>query len=76
MKLFGKILTHPKSQQQNEDISVNHENKDKGVQPPKLSSKTFNLKFNGTRSVDGNSVPPKLDHIDYLGLKKVLVCNQ
>ncbi|GFY84564.1 duplicated homeodomain-like superfamily protein [Actinidia rufa] len=71
LKLFGKILTYPKSQQQNEDISVNHENKDKGVQPPKLSSKTFNLKFNGTHSVDGNSVPPKLDHINYLGLENL-----
>ncbi|XP_057485880.1 LOW QUALITY PROTEIN: uncharacterized protein LOC130772157 [Actinidia eriantha] len=71
LKLFGKILTYPKSQQQNEDIIVNHENKDKGVQPPKLSSKTFNLKFNGTHSVDGNSVPPKLDHINYLGLENL-----
>ncbi|GFZ14798.1 hypothetical protein Acr_24g0009880 [Actinidia rufa] len=71
LKLFGKILTYPKSQQQNEDISVNHENKDKGVQPPKLSTKTFNLKFNGTHSVDGNSVPPKLDRINYLGLENL-----
>ncbi|GFY84565.1 duplicated homeodomain-like superfamily protein [Actinidia rufa] len=72
LKLFGKILTYPTSQQ-NEDIGVIHENKDEGVQHPKLSSKTFNLKFKGTVSVDGNSIPPKLDHINYLGLESLPV---
>ncbi|GFZ14790.1 duplicated homeodomain-like superfamily protein [Actinidia rufa] len=43
----------------------------KGVQHPKLSSKTFNLKFKGSVSGDGNSVPPKLDHINYLGLENL-----
>ncbi|GFZ14800.1 duplicated homeodomain-like superfamily protein [Actinidia rufa] len=68
-KLFGKILTYLVSRQ-NKDIWCYHENED-GVQHPKLSSKTFNLKFKGSVSGDGNSVPPKLDHINYLGLENL-----
>ncbi|XP_052185107.1 uncharacterized protein LOC127796770 [Diospyros lotus] len=66
VKLFGKILTHQSSQQK-QNTSCIHENEDNGVEHSKC------LKYNGTNSVDTNSVPAKFDSNNYLGLEKVPV---
>ncbi|KAA8534335.1 hypothetical protein F0562_031838 [Nyssa sinensis] len=70
VKLFGQILTHPTNQRKLNSMS--HENEDEGVHP-KLSCKSFNLKFTGTHSIDGNFVPGKLDRSNYLGFDNLPV---
>uniref|UniRef100_A0A5B7B0R0 Nuclear receptor corepressor 1 n=1 Tax=Davidia involucrata TaxID=16924 RepID=A0A5B7B0R0_DAVIN len=69
VKLFGQILTHPSSQPK--PNSTTHENEDKGVHHPKLSSKSFNLKFTGSHNIDGNFAPAKLDRNNFLGLENL-----
>ncbi|XP_059457621.1 uncharacterized protein LOC132187348 isoform X4 [Corylus avellana] len=68
VKLFGQILSNPSSTQI--PNSSTHENDEKGIHNPKLSSKS-NLKFSGHHNMDGNSNLLKFDRNNYLGLENV-----
>lgn len=68
VKLFGQILSHPSSTQM--PNSSTHENEERGIHNPKLSSKS-NLKFSGHHNMDGNSNLLKFDRNNYLGLENV-----
>jgi len=66
VKLFGQILTHPASSHVEPNPSTS-ENDDKGSeQQSKLNGKSFNLKFTGNQSVDGNLPPAKVERHNYL----------
>lgn len=60
VKLFGQILTHPASQNEQPNSSTS-ENDEKGSEQSKLSGKSFNLKFTGSQSLDG-----KVERHNYL----------
>ncbi|KAK6933330.1 SANT/Myb domain [Dillenia turbinata] len=71
VKLFGQILTNPSSQQKTP--SGSQEN-DKGAHPPKLTSNTLTLKFNGNPNIDPSSEAyQKFDRNNHLGLENVPV---
>ncbi|XP_028782100.1 uncharacterized protein LOC114738230 isoform X2 [Neltuma alba] len=72
VKLFGKILTNPSSNQKSNLNSKGRE--ETGTRQPKTSSKSSTLKFNGHchQNPDGNSTILKFDCGDYnIGLENV-----